>query len=235
MTIKVLLIDNDINFITPLRLELEREGFHLYTAADGRTGLQQAYEVHPDIIILDIVMPDMDGWSVCQRLRNVCDTPIIMLTTQAGRRDVVRGLSLGADDYIIKPCHVAELTARIYSILRRAAPSPQAAWRSAYDDGILHVDLKSGLVTKHGVPIALTDTESRLFLYLVSHKDQVVLHRELLTQVWGPQYTQEIGYLNVYIRYLRCKIEDDPSHPQYIQKRWGLGYYFTGQGELEMA
>ncbi len=232
MAIKVLIVDDDISILTFLRFGLEREGFTVYTAEDGHTGLQLAYEFHPDIIILDIMMPDFDGWATCQRLRNVCDTPIIMLTGKSEMGDVVKGLSMGADDYIVKPCNFEELKARIYSVLRRTTPAQNADWRSTYDDGTLQVNLESGVVLKNGETINLTDTESRLFLYLVSHKDQVVPHRELLVKIWGPQYAQEIGYLSVYIRYIRCKIEDNPDNPQYIQKRWGLGYYFTGKGEL---
>ncbi|HNT76155.1 MAG TPA: response regulator transcription factor [Anaerolineae bacterium] len=235
MTIKVLLIDDDVDFLTCLQFELEQEHFGVYTAADGLIGLQKAYEVHPDMIILDLMMPDIDGWTICQRLRTVCDTPIIMLTAKSEMNDVVKGLSMGADDYMVKPCNFEELKARIYTVLRRTTAAPGAEWRSAYDDGVLYVDLESGVVTKNGELVTLTDTESRLFLYLVSHKDQVVPHRELLTNVWGPQYVQEIGYLSVYIRYIRCKIEDDPNNPQYIQKRWGLGYYFTGKGTLAVA
>jgi len=233
MTEKVLVIDDDLGLLTFLQLGLEREGFDVYTVDNGREGLQCAYEVRPDVIILDVMMPDMDGWTTCQRLRHVCDTPIIMLTAKTEMSDVVKGLSLGADDYLTKPCSFEELKARISSVLRRANTPQEGEWRSVYDDGNLRIDLETGIVAKRGVNIDLTDTESRLLLYLVSQKDRIVPHKELLTKVWGPQYSKEVGYLSVYIRYIRLKIEDDPSNPIYIRKRWGMGYYFAGGGDVQ--
>jgi two-component system KDP operon response regulator KdpE len=189
--------------------------------------------VHPDVIILDVMMPEMDGWDTCQRLRYMCDTPIIMLTAKTNMTDIVKGLSLGADDYVTKPCSFEELKARIHTVLRRVKTSQADEWLSVYDDGNLRIDLESGLVTRKGEIVELTDTESRLLMYLVSKKDRIVPHKELLTNVWGPQYSKEVGYLSVYIRYLRLKIEDDPGDPKYIRKRWGMGYYFTGGSALE--
>ncbi len=232
---KILVIDDDPGLLTFLQIGLKREGFDVYTVDNGREGLQCAYEVHPDVIILDVMMPDMDGWTTCQRLRHVCDTPIIMLTAKGEMPDVVKGLSLGADDYIVKPCSFEELKARISSVLRRANAPLDSDWRSVYDDGVLKIDLETGEVFKRGEPVDLTDTESRLLLYLVSQKDRIVPHKELLNKVWGPQYAKEVGYLSVYIRYIRLKIEDDPSNPEYIRKRWGIGYYFTGNGEIQAS
>jgi DNA-binding response OmpR family regulator len=235
MAEKVLVIDDDSGLLTFLQLGLKREGFDVYIVNNGKEGLQQAYELHPDVIILDVMMPDMDGWTTCQRLRHVCDTPIIMLTAKTEIPDVVKGLSLGADDYITKPCSFEELKARINSILRRVNIANNASWRSVYDDGNLRIDLETGVVSRQGEIIELTDTESRLLLYLVSQKDRIVPHKELLTKVWGPQYAKEVGYLSVYIRYIRLKLEDDPSNPTYVRKRWGMGYYFTGHGEVQSA
>jgi DNA-binding response OmpR family regulator len=230
---KVLVIDNDPGLLTLLKLGLERDGFTVYTVASGQEGLRQAYEIHPDVIILDIMMPDMDGWTTCQRLRNICDTPIIMLTAKTSQMDVLKGLSLGADDYLAKPCSLDELKARIRTVLRRTGGRKSESWQLVYDDGNLRIDLRDGAVMLQGKIVDLTPTESRLLLYLVSQKGRIVPHKELLTSVWGPEYAKEVGYLSVYVRYLRRKIEDDPEHPAYIRTRWGVGYYFAGSGMLE--
>ena len=224
----VLVIDDDPQLLRLLQLTLEREGFRVVTAVDGEEGLRRAYETRPDIIVLDIMMPEMDGWTVCRRLRDVCDVPILILSARTETESVIKGLSLGADDYLTKPCSLKELVFRIRAILRRTRTSAKETWQEVYDDGNLFIDLTSGTVKRQGVPIHLTPTEQRLFLYLVRQEGRVVPHRELLTSVWGPEYAEEVGYLSVYIRYLRRKIEADPSEPRYIRTRWGVGYYFAG-------
>ena len=235
MSAKVLVIDDDPGLLTLLRLGLGREGFTVVTAETGREGLRRAYETAPDVIILDIMMPDMDGWQACQRLRNVCDTPIIMLTARTGQADVLKGLSLGADDYLTKPCSFDELKARIRAALRRARMGSPPTRRAAYDDGNLHIDLVNSVVTRRGEPVHLTPTESRLLMYLVNQAGRIVPHEELLSSVWGPGCVEEKGYLSVYICYLRRKIEDDPDSPAYIRTRWGIGYYFAGDGAFRSA
>jgi two-component system KDP operon response regulator KdpE len=227
---KVLVIDDDPGLLMLLRLGLERDGFTVITAEGGKEGLRRAYETHPDVIILDIMMPKMDGWLTCQKLRNVCDTPIIMLTARADQEGVIKGLALGADDYLAKPCNFDELKARIRATLRRARLDSKEHWETVYDDGSLRIDLIDGTVTHRGKPVRLTPTESRLLTYLVKQKGRVVPHKELLTGVWGPECAEETAYLSVYIRYLRRKIEKDPANPHYIQTRWGMGYYFAGDG-----
>ena len=225
---KILIIDDDIGLLTLMRIGLEKEGFAVVTANGGADGLRKAYETHPDLILLDVMMPGMDGWTTCQRLRYVSDTPIIMLTARSDRTDVCKGLTLGADDYLTKPCNFDELKARIQTVLRRSTAHSNASWRDAYDDGSLRIDLTDGTVTRRGEVIPLAPTESRLLLYLVCQKGRIVPKKELLLSVWGPEYEDEDGYLSVYIRYLRRKIEDDPSDPRYIHTRWRVGYYFSG-------
>lgn len=233
MNEKVLIVDDDAGLLTLLRIGLEREGFTVVTADNGKNGLRRAYETHPDVVILDIAMPEMDGWQVCQRLRQVCDTPIIMLTASPDQKSVLKGFSLGVDDYLTKPCSFDELKARIGTVLRRAkAGSHHDVWRDVYDDGNLRIDLRDGTVTRRGEVIKLTPTESRLLVCLVGRNGQIVPHRELLVSVWGPEYADEVGYLSVYIRYLRRKVEDDPSNPRYIHTRWRVGYYFAGNGNF---
>ena len=229
MDAKVLLIDDDPGLLTLLKLGLERDGFVVYTASSGREGIRAAYERHPDVIVLDVMMDGMDGWTTCQRLRQVCDTPIVMLTALASGNDVVKGLSLGADDYVTKPCDFGELRARIRALLRRSGDREVRVNPRVYDDGVLHVDLWSGTVKREGELVDLTPTESRLLMYLASQRGRIVSRRELLVNVWGPEYAKELGYLSVYIRYLRRKIEQDPANPRYICTRWKVGYYFAHQ------
>jgi two-component system KDP operon response regulator KdpE len=227
---KVLAIDDDPGLLVVLRMGLEKEGFEVITAGSGLEGLRRAYETHPDVIILDVMMPDVSGWETCQKLRRVCDTPIIMLTAKSEPADVLKGLSLGADDYINKPCSFDELKARIRTVIRRGRTNARENWESVYDDGYLRIDLAHGMVTKAGTPVDLTPTESSLLMCLVSKRGCIVSHKELLTSVWGPEYADETRYLSVYIRYLRQKIEDDPSNPSYIRTRWRVGYYFADAG-----
>jgi two-component system KDP operon response regulator KdpE len=232
MNEKILVIDDDSGLLTLMRLGLEREGFTVFTAETGKEGLRQAYDNRPDVIILDVTMPDMDGWATCQRLRGMCDTPVIMLSANTRQADVLKGLSLGADDYLTKPCSFDELKARIRTVLRRVSADSSDVWRATYDDGNICIDLKEGIVERQGEPIHLTPTESRLLMYLVSQQGRIVPHKELLTSVWGPEYAEEVGYLSVYVRYLRQKMEDDPSNPRYIRTRWRMGYFFAGNGTL---
>ena len=233
MNEQVLVIDDDSGLLTLLQLGLEREGFTVITAESGKEGLRRAYESRPDVIVLDIMMPEMDGWLTCQRLRSMCDTPIIMLTARTDQADVLKGLSLGADDYLTKPCSFDELKARIRTVLRRAKVSSREDWRATYDDDNLRINLQDGTVMRRGEELHLTPIESRLLMYLVSQKGRIVPHKELLISVWGPEYAEEVSYLSVYIRYLRRKIEDDPSDPQYIRTRWRMGYYFAGNGVFQ--
>ena len=223
----ILVIDDDTGLLRLLQLGLEREGFSVITASGGKEGLRQAYQSRPDLVVLDVMMPDIDGWTTCQRLREMSDTPIIMLTARGGEKDVLRGLVLGADDYVAKPCNFDELKARIHALLRRAKTPANPAWRTAYDDGKLAVELSNGTVSLNGSTVHLTPTESRLLMCLMSQAGQVISHKELLTRVWGPEYSDEVGYLSVYVHYLREKIEADPANPQYVRTRWGMGYYFA--------
>jgi DNA-binding response OmpR family regulator len=224
---KVLVIDDDIGLLTMLRLGLELQGFDVATAEGGKEGLRRAYQMHPDVVVLDVTMSEMDGWTTCQRLRQVSDVPVIMLSSRTAKADIIKGLSMGADDYLTKPCSLAELTARINSRLRRSARSITADKRAIFDDGHLYVDLHEGTVLKDGELVELSPIEYRLLAHLVQERGRVVPRRDLLINVWGPEYADELSYLSVYIRYLRRKIEDDPSTPSYIQTRWKLGYYFA--------
>jgi DNA-binding response OmpR family regulator len=231
----VLFVDDDAGLRALMKMGLEREGFVVITAADGQEGIRKAYQHRPDAIVLDVMMDKMDGWIACERLRQMTNTPIIMLTARTDESDIVKGLALGADDYLTKPCSFAELKARILALLRRSEARPTNRGLAVFDDGHLLVDPRRGLVLRQGSEVSLSPTESRLLMYLVSQRGRIVPHRELLVRVWGSEYAKEMSYLAVYIRYLRQKLEDDPSHPVYIRTRWKVGYYFKGGDPVPLS
>lgn len=226
MADKILFIDDDIHLLKVVELSLREEGYEVVTARDGMQGLRAAFSARPDLVLLDVMMPDMDGWETLTRLRGVSDIPIIMLTAKDEQADIVKGLHLGADDYIVKPFGTEELTARIGAALRRARLPATSRQTAAYADDYLTVDLVKRRVTVAGEPVNLTPTEFRLLTCLVRYAGRVVPHKVLLTEVWGPEYVDDTQYLKLYIRYLREKIEKDPSNPEYILTEWGAGYYF---------
>ncbi len=227
----ILVIDDDPEVLNLLNIVLGRENFNVITASDGREGLHQAYTHHPDLVVLDVMMPRLDGWQTCERLRHVCDVPILLLTARTEQLDILKGFSLGADDYVTKPYSFEELKARIYACLRRAHPQSTGSWQTSYDDGVLHIDFDERTVLRNGDPIDLTPTELNILLNLASRPGYVFSHQDLLTQIWGEEHKEDTGYLSVYIRYLRQKLEEDPGNPVYIRTRWGVGYYFNGQGK----
>ena len=222
----LLVIDDDAVLLSLLRQSLERAGYAVETAANGLVGLQRAYEIHPDLVILDVMMPRLDGWEVCTRLREVTQVPIIMLTAKDEERDKLRGFRLGIDDYVTKPFSFAELTARVAAVLHRARLAQPPGRPRIYATGDLVVDLESLRVSKKGAPISLTPTEFRLLAVLVENAGRVLTHEQLLNHVWGYEYAGDTGYVKRYIWYLRQKLEDDPNTPRYILTERGFGYSF---------
>ena len=220
---RVLIIEDDVAMNNMLALNLEKRGFQVSSVTRGRDGLRAAFEERPDVVILDIMMPGMDGYQVCERLREISDIPVIMLTAKVEERDELRGFEVGADDYVTKPFSLKVLTARIRAALRRAETGSQAE-DAQYEDGTLRVDLDRRQVSRNGESVDLTPTEFRLLACLVRNKGRVVSHEELQEEVWGPGYANAGDCLSVYVRYLRKKLEDDPGNPQYILNRWGTGY-----------
>ena len=212
-----------------LKAQLERKNHRVVVASSGREGLQKAYQARPDLIILDIMMPGMDGWEVCHRLRELSDVPIIMLTARNMKGDVVKGLESGADDYMTKPFSATELEARIQAVLRRSgnANGYGKSRSSFYSNGYLTIDFDRRIVKVRGESVDLTPTEFKLLSCLVRNEGRVLPHRYLLTEVWGPEYADEVDYVKLYIRYLRLKIEENPSDPIYIQTESGVGYRFS--------
>ena len=221
----ILIIDDDAALAKIVQINLEREGYRTVVASSGVEGLQKAYSNQPNLVILDIMMPGMDGWVTCRRLREISDVPIIMLTARGMEADVVKGLELGADDYIVKPFGTKVLLARIHALLRRTDSSATKK-PPIYSDGELTVDFVKRVVTVRSERVDLTPTEFKLLSNFVQNEGRVLPHSYLLTQVWGPEYVDEVNYLKLYVRYLRQKIEKDPSNPDYILTEWGVGYRF---------
>ncbi len=222
----ILLVDDDPQLIRLVRANLEPVGYRVLVALDARSALELADMEMPDMIILDIMLPEIDGYEVCQRIREFSATPIIMLTAKVEDVDKVKGLKLGADDYLTKPFSVQELLARVEAVLRRTRFSKEAKTLPTFTCGDISVNFVQRRVMVRGQEVALTLIEYKLLSQLVSNAGRVMLHGELLTRVWGPEYQDELEYLRAYIRHLRQKIEDDPHQPGYILSKPGIGYMF---------
>ncbi len=220
----ILIIDDDANLCELLSEYLRGQGFTVHAAADGQKGLRAFYEQKPDLVILDVTMPKMDGWETLKRLREVSDAPVIMLTARDEEPNILRGFSLGADDYVTKPFSFAQLAARVKAVLGRRGAGSSTPER--LEAGGLQVDLATRRVTRDGEPVPLTPTEFKLLTVLMRRAGEVVSPEELVKEVWGPQYANEIGFVRRYVWHLRQKVEKDPENPQYIHNERGFGYCF---------
>lgn len=231
MTKKILIVDDDPAMVRLLAQVLTRKGYEVLESSNGQEALRLLYKDKPDLVLLDVVMPTMDGWQTCSRIRDVSATiPVIMLT---GRRkteeDVVRGLDYGADDYLIKPVGNKELTARVQAMLRRAdLPSyvESESKDTNFGDGYLTVDIAQRKITVDGKRVKLTPIEFRLLALLLQNTGRILTHQQLLEKVWGWEYVDDLDYVRIYISHLRRKIEPDPTLPKYIITEPGVGYYF---------
>jgi two-component system KDP operon response regulator KdpE len=219
-------MDDEPEITDLLRLWLDRAGYQTLTAHSGGEALRHLYHQHPGLIILDIMMPQMDGWQVCQRIREVSDAPVMMLTARADTDDKVLALTLGADDYLTKPFEFPELLARVRALLRRSTLATSRSDAAVFEDGYLRVDFERRRVWVREQPVKLSPIEFRLLAYLVQQRGWIVTHDQLLDNVWGPHCVYDSSYVKLYIKYLRNKIEEVPSEPRYIRTEWGIGYYF---------
>ena len=229
MAKKILLIDDDPAFLRLMEQVLTQQGFEALKANGGQEGLKLLFAEKPDMVLLDVSMPGMDGWQVCQRIREVADVPIIMLTgKQQGEEDVVRGLDYGADEYLFKPVRNRELVARVRAVLRRSdlPPAAETKREATYGDNYLSVDIAERKVIVKGERVKLTPREFRLFALLVENPGRILTHKELLEKVWGWEYTDDLDYVRIYISHLRQKIEPNAATPKYILTESGVGYYF---------
>lgn len=222
----LLVIEDDLASCDLLQLILTRKGFRVEVVHDASTGLQKIYSLQPDGIILDIMLPDLDGWQACAYLREISDVPIIILTALDVAEYVVKGLNLGADAYLIKPVAPEELAARVRTVLHWAARTRTSnnGQDSHFSYKTLEVDFDQQEVTVEGQRINLTPAEFRLLTVLIQHKGRLLPHQFLLREVWGPQFSGGSDYLNRYISYLRRKLEKDPAKPELIHNEWGVGY-----------
>lgn len=230
---KILVVDDDQAFLRLVEQVLSQQGYEVIKAPNGQDALRVLFSRQPDLVLLDVVMPKMDGWQTCSRIREVSEVPIILLTgSRCDEEDVVRGLEHGADDYLTKPVGNRELVARVRAVLRRAATpaTTESRPQPAYSDHYLVVDIEERKVLTNGERVSLTATEFRLFSVLVENAGRVLTHRQLLEKVWGWEYTDDLDYVRIYISHLRQKIEPDVALPRYITTVPGVGYYFQKTG-----
>lgn len=218
---RVLVVDDELQIRRFLRITLEANNYDVYEAEDGKTAIVECARLRPDVVILDIGLPDIDGIEVVRRLREWTKTPIIMLSVRDADRDKVAALDAGADDYLTKPFSLEELMARMRVAQRHAQPDPD---NSVFVAGPITVDLARRLVTRNGEPVRLTPTEYALLRLMIHHAGRVLTHGYILREVWGPEYVNETHYLRVYFAQLRQKLEDVPALPSLIVTEPGVGY-----------
>ncbi|MGI6380386.1 MAG: response regulator transcription factor [Anaerolineae bacterium] len=224
----LLLVDDDEALTKAVQLYLAHAGYEVRTASDGVEGLRKLQTLGPDLMLLDVMMPEMDGFDVLKRAREESMVPIIMLTARGEETDRIRGLRLGADDYIPKPFSLREMQARIEAVLRRASPSvgrELSGNQEVYGD--LVIDQDRWEVRLNGEKVDLTPTEARLLFYLAEHAGRILSHNQLLSAVWGPEYVGNTDYTKLLVWRLRQKIEPDPAEPRYIHTERGMGYRFA--------
>ncbi len=224
---RILVVDDEPDLVHAVRLYLEMEGYMVFAASNGEEALEKVRDKLPDLVVLDVMMPEMDGFDTLRRIREAHNVPIIMLTVRGEEADKVRGLQLGADDYVTKPFSQKELLSRIQAVLRRAEMPPLVPRTQITVDDDLVVDFARNEVILKGQQVALTPTEHRLLYHLMSNPGRVLTYETLLAKVWGYEYREEQHYVRLYVNYLRQKIEPDPTHPKYVLTDRGLGYRFV--------
>jgi two-component system KDP operon response regulator KdpE len=223
----ILVVDDEPRMIRFIRMNLELEGYRVVEATNGLEAVERVREDLPDLLVMDVQMPEIDGFEALERIRQVSTVPVIMLTVKADEEDKIRGLELGADDYVTKPFSPRELSSRIKALLRRLEMPSLAAKTVTRIDDRLTVDFQRHEVLVDGKPVKLRPTEYRLLYHLISNAGWVMSHETLLSKVWGHEYRDESHLLRLYITYLRKKIEAEPADPQYILTERGVGYRFV--------
>jgi len=225
---KILVIDDDDNTLWLVSTLLQHEGFEVYKSLSPIEGLRLAHEKQPDLVLLDVMMPELDGWEVCRRLRETSDVPIVFITAKNTIKDVVKGLEIGGDDYLVKPFDNRELVARIKIHLRRSA-NHQTTDELAFGGGDLRINFLTREVTVRGRMVELTPKEFALLSLLARNTGRVLTRSELIAQAWGPEYGEANESLKLYIHYLRKKIERNPDKPEFILTSRGVGYRFSAK------
>ncbi|MDB6017349.1 MAG: Two component transcriptional regulator, winged helix family [Pedosphaera sp.] len=221
LTPVALVIDDEVQIRRLLRINLEANGYQVFEAANGQLGLAEAAHRRPDVVILDLGLPDMDGVSVLKKLREWTGVPVIVLSVRDREADKIAALDNGADDYLTKPFGTGELLARLRVAQRHAQPTADVA---VYKSGRLEVDLTSRSVKVNGITVKMTATEYALLQLFVRHAGKVLTHRQILKEVWGPNYAEQTHYLRVYMAHLREKVEENPSEPEMFITESGVGY-----------
>ncbi len=227
---RIVTADDDPQLLRLIARNLEFEGYEVVTASDGEQALEQVERVAPDLVLLDVMMPKMDGFTVCQRVREFSSVPIIIITARGQDQDKVKGLDLGADDYLTKPFSVEELLARVRAALRRAqflSTDAMSGRATTTTVGEMVIDYAQHLVTLSGKELVLTPTEYRLLAYLAQNVGRVATQDLLLEHVWGVDYVGESHMLQVNVNRIRRKLETDPAHPRYLKTKVGIGYVLT--------
>lgn len=224
---QILVVDDDPNVRRITGQIFLDAGAQVQSAVNGTEGLRHFFNEKPDLVVLDVMMPEMDGFEVCKRIRQVSNVPIILLTALDSDEEIIRGLESGADDFITKPFNPEVLVAHARSIFRRLELPEDTKPRYVYSDDYLTVDLEKRLVSVHGEPISLTRTEYNLLAYLVKNAGWVRTFEQILENVWGPEYQDSMEYIHVYVSHLRGKIEENPKVPRYIETERGIGYRFN--------
>ena len=229
---RILIVEDEEKIARFVTLELEHEGYQVEHAADGRTAVDLALERDYDLILLDVLLPQLNGMEVLRRVRKHKDVPVIMVTARDAVMDKVAGLDAGADDYLTKPFSVEELLARIRTTLRRLsyAQTGGVASEGSFDTGELHIDFDAGIATMDGEELHLTPIEYKLLCLLAHNADKVLTHQSILHEIWGTATKSDLASLRVFMGTLRKKIESDPAHPRYIQTHVGIGYRLVTQG-----
>jgi two-component system KDP operon response regulator KdpE len=225
----VLVIDDEPDLLAIVQAVFSQAGAQVHAAIDGEEGLRQFYAHQPDVVILDLMMPNVDGWAVCRAIRRLSDTPIILLTALSADKVVVDGLECGADEFITKPISPPVLLARTRAILRRTDLPPPVRKSTTYQDGYLTIDLETRRVLVRERSIKLSPTEYRLLSLLFKNTGRILSCEQILRNVWGEGYTGNVDYVHVYMRHLRKKVEEDPARPVYLLTEHGLGYRFEKQ------
>jgi two-component system KDP operon response regulator KdpE len=224
MSEKILVVDDEPRVVRLVNEVLKAVGYQVIAAANGETAIEMVALEQPDLVLLDILLPlGPDGYEVCRRIREFSDVPVIMLTAKAQETDLLRGFDVGTDDYLTKPFSAKELVARVKAVLRRVQ-RPEEAVTATLTCGELQINFARHIVKVRGEQVSLTRTEYALLRQLALNANRIMLHQDLLTTVWGQEYRDDIDYLRAYIRYLRRKLETDPSNPQYILTSPGVGY-----------
>ena len=223
---KILVVDDEALLVKGIRFNLQNEGYEVITGSDGLDAVTAVRDQEPDLVVLDVMMPNMDGMTACSKIREFSDVPIILLTAKTDDMDKLMGFDHGADDYLTKPFNILELKARIRALLRRAAPKQKSAVGNTLAIGTISLDLDARNAYRNGTLADLTAKEFDVIEFLLRNPNRVYSREALLDTIWAYEYRSDIRTVDVHIRRLREKLEENPAEPKYIMTKWGVGYYF---------